>query len=128
VRRGWGGRRLAELRRLVTETYGNRCHICALPINLALRYPHPGSLSLDHVLPRSRGGSDAVTNLRPVHLRCNLSRGARPVSAVRPAREPASGRFFGGDRPDALAPPSVSPRSPQKNARNPRNRAERSGS
>src|SRR5690606_31831548 len=55
VRRGWGGRRLAELRRPVTETYGNRCHICALPINLALRYPHPGSLSLDHVLPRSRG-------------------------------------------------------------------------
>lgn len=117
------------MRRLVTEAYGNRCHICTLPINLALAYPHPLSLSLDHLLPRSRGGSDDVSNLRPVHLRCNLSRGARPASAVRPPRRAESGRrFFREAHADALAPPSVPPRSPQKNAQNRRNDAERSGS
>lgn len=128
MRRGWGGRRLAGLRRLVTQTYGSRCHICTLPINLALAYPHPLSLSLDHVLPRSRGGSDDVSNLRPVHLRCNLSRGARPAATVRPARQPESGRFFRETHGEALAPPSLSPRSPRKNAENRRNDAERSGS
>lgn len=42
-----------------------------------------GADTADHVIPRSRGGSNAVSNLRPAHESCNkavggaLSRGGR---------------------------------------------------
>jgi 5-methylcytosine-specific restriction endonuclease McrA len=51
------------------------CAICGEPIDPALRYPHKRSLSVDHRTPRVNGGSDDPSNLRPTHLRCNLSRG-----------------------------------------------------
>lgn len=34
-----------------------------------------GADTADHVIPRSRGGSNAVENLRPAHLGCNLAAG-----------------------------------------------------
>lgn len=41
------------------------CHLCG----------KPGADSVDHVIPRSLGGSDDLTNLRPAHFTCNSSRG-----------------------------------------------------
>jgi 5-methylcytosine-specific restriction enzyme A len=38
---------------------------------------HPGADSVDHVVPRSRGGSNDDSNLRAAHAHCNASRGAR---------------------------------------------------
>lgn len=73
----WSGRKIPRLRRYVIELYGNQCWLCDQPINIGLRHPDPGSLSLDHAIPRSRGGSDWIDNLRPAHLSCNLSRGNR---------------------------------------------------
>ena len=35
----------------------------------------PGADSADHVIPRSRGGSNALSNLRPAHEACNYSAG-----------------------------------------------------
>jgi 5-methylcytosine-specific restriction endonuclease McrA len=35
----------------------------------------PGANSADHVVPHSRGGTDALENLRAAHLACNLRRG-----------------------------------------------------
>ena len=37
------------------------CHLCG----------RSGADSVDHVLPRSRGGTNALTNLRAAHLTCN---------------------------------------------------------
>lgn len=34
-----------------------------------------GADTADHVIPRSRGGSNAVSNLRPAHASCNYSAG-----------------------------------------------------
>jgi len=34
---------------------------------------------VDHVIPRSRGGSDDIDNLVPACARCNLSKGARTL-------------------------------------------------
>lgn len=50
------------------------CGICKLPIDQALKHPDPGFGSLDHIVPRSQGGSHEPHNLRIVHLVCNLSR------------------------------------------------------
>jgi len=51
------------------------CRLCEEPIDLALNWPDPGSASLDHVIPVSRGGSGELANLRLAHLHCNTSRG-----------------------------------------------------
>lgn len=34
-----------------------------------------GADTADHVIPRARGGSNAVSNLRPAHASCNYSAG-----------------------------------------------------
>ncbi len=72
--RRWRGRNQTQLRRLVTDVYGWRCSICHTMINpdaTRLR----DRLSIDHVLPVSRGGTDAIENLRPAHYGCNAARG-----------------------------------------------------
>lgn len=67
-----------KLRDLVVQTYGRTCHLCGLPIF--------GLVSPDHVIPRAKGGSDALENLRPSHLRCNLRRKDRDLPApIEPA-------------------------------------------
>lgn len=45
----------------------------------------PKGPSLDHVIPRSKGGVNAMTNLILTHRRCNNNRGDNPMtpSAVR---------------------------------------------
>ena len=65
----WGGNHALRKRRQVLEVYGNICWLCKQPI--------PGLPRADHVLPRSKGGTDDIENLRPAHLRCNISRGNR---------------------------------------------------
>jgi len=46
----------------------------------------PLGLTVDHVIPRAKGGTDDITNLRPAHHRCNTSRQARPASDFQPPR------------------------------------------
>lgn len=62
----------------VRETYARRdnwkCHMCGGAIergetNDALR------LSLDHLIPQSKGGGDEPSNIRPAHFGCNSSKG-----------------------------------------------------
>ena len=74
----WGGKRVPLLRRAVIDTYGRVCWLCHQPID--------GTVSVDHVLPRSKGGTDDIENLRPAHLRCNLRRGNRAPRITRPLR------------------------------------------
>ena len=50
------------------------CGICGDPVDVTLAYPHQMSPSIDHVLPRSRGGRDALDNYRLTHLICNVRR------------------------------------------------------
>lgn len=69
---------------LVVQAYGHNCWLCHQPIDLDLPRHHPRALSVDHVLPRSRGGTDDLANLRPAHRRCNLQRGAKLPSELRP--------------------------------------------
>lgn len=53
------------------------CGICGLPIDPALKYPHPFSVTVDHVVPLTRGGTHHDSNLQPAHARCNTSKGNR---------------------------------------------------
>lgn len=52
---------------LLLERDGNACGVCGKILE------HEHRLSVDHVLPKSRGGPDLLSNFRLVHLGCNIS-------------------------------------------------------
>lgn len=55
---------------------GRDCGICGRRIP-AVAYPDMDSASIDHIVPISRGGEHALSNVRATHLRCNIARGNR---------------------------------------------------
>jgi 5-methylcytosine-specific restriction endonuclease McrA len=67
----------------VLEIYGLVCHVCNLDINIeAPRVTSGGDgwelgLQLDHVIPLSKGGSDSIDNIKPIHVLCNMKKGGR---------------------------------------------------
>ena len=65
----WGGRKVPRLRQQVVDYYGVVCWLCGGTIT--------DTVSVDHVIPRSKGGSDDIDNLRPAHKTCNIRRGNR---------------------------------------------------
>lgn len=72
-----------ETRAKVLETYGSVCYSCGAIAG----EPHPANgkstvLHMGHLLPKSRGGSDTVPNLRPICMVCNT--GAANLSAELP--------------------------------------------
>lgn len=62
--------RLRKAKRL-TKAQGGRCGICGR----TLVY---WKATLDHVHPKSRGGTYAYGNILAVHEECNTMKGARP--------------------------------------------------
>ena len=55
---------------------GRICHIRGSEISDA-SWPDRWSLSFDHVVPLANGGPHISENIKPSHLRCNMSKGAR---------------------------------------------------
>jgi 5-methylcytosine-specific restriction endonuclease McrA len=51
---------------------GGVCGICGQPIDVTLRFPHPMSKCIDHIIPINRGGHPSdLDNLQLAHLSCN---------------------------------------------------------
>lgn len=53
------------------------CWICHRAVEQGLHPSDPMHASLDHIIPRSQGGSNDVSNLRLCHHRCNHDRDAK---------------------------------------------------
>lgn len=48
------------------------CGICGKPVDKGLRYPHPLSPCVDHIIPIARGGHPSdLDNLQLAHWTCN---------------------------------------------------------
>ena len=56
---------------------GGICGICGKVINLNIKAPHAESLSLDHVMPLTKGGKHTYLNAQIAHYGCNSRKGNR---------------------------------------------------
>lgn len=62
----------------IAERDGFRCGICGRKVDMNLKYPHPRSASVDHIIPLSHpDGTDMRVNVRLAHLGENAARGNR---------------------------------------------------
>ncbi|MDJ1180211.1 HNH endonuclease signature motif containing protein [Roseofilum sp. BLCC_M91] len=52
----------------LTELFGNECYWCGCILS-------PQQITLDHQIPRSKGGSNSLENLRICCFSCNNQRG-----------------------------------------------------
>ena len=78
--------RYGDLGAIAAKTRG-LCHLCHEPADLAFygrtgRFG-PDTVTVDHLRPQIRGGSDAVENLRIAHGDCNSVRGVRSHRRIR---------------------------------------------
>ncbi len=70
----------------LAERDGWVCWLCDGQIDPSLPRSLPGAASIDHVVPRSRGGTSDLRNLRLAHRRCNGRRGSSLPELDWPAR------------------------------------------
>ena len=96
-------RPLPLTRRNLFHRDDHRCQYCGCGGGAAGGGSGGGSLSIDHVIPRSRGGAHSWDNVTTACLRCNVNKGSRtPREAgmvlARPPRRPLSGPLFEAQR------------------------------
>lgn len=70
----------AAVRAAVYEANGYVCQLCALPTDPTAGPNSNLFPSLDHIVPRSKGGTHEPENLRTAHRVCNARRGAPDVA------------------------------------------------
>lgn len=57
------------------------CGICGTPVDFKLRYPHPLSPCIDHIIPVDKGGHPSdIDNLQLAHLTCNRQKSNKLVA------------------------------------------------
>ena len=54
------------------------CGICGKPVDFSLKYPHPLSACIDHIVPIAKGGHPSdMANLQLAHWCCNRQKSDR---------------------------------------------------
>ena len=74
------------------------CGICGKPVNKLLKFPHPLSKTVDHIIPVSKGGHPSdISNLQLAHWTCNRQKSdklTQSCSAVSEAVKAISNRVL----------------------------------
>ncbi len=65
----WGADQTRAAREAIVKRDGPNCWICGLP------FAFQEKPTLDHVIPKSKGGSHRIANLKLAHYSCNTKRG-----------------------------------------------------
>lgn len=76
-------RRRKTKRKKLRERDGDLCWICRRAMDFKGSAVGPEFATIDHVLPRSQGGSHDIDNLRLAHRRCNLARADGRMTPLR---------------------------------------------
>ena len=59
------------------------CGICGKPVDKTIRYPHPLSPTVDHIIPLDKGGHPSdLSNLQLAHRCCNREKSNKLVREV----------------------------------------------
>lgn len=66
-----GSPNMARFVPVLIERDGPDCRLCGKVVDLSLKYPDPMSRAVDHIIPRSLGGPDEVSNYQISHSACN---------------------------------------------------------
>jgi hypothetical protein len=61
------------------------CHICHGRLSFA-QYGRPGGWEVEHSVPKSRGGTDRLSNLYAAHVSCNRAKRADSTRSARRKR------------------------------------------
>ena len=48
------------------------CQICGVSIDMSLKASHPMSVTVDHIMPLSKGGTHEIDNVQLAHRICNI--------------------------------------------------------
>lgn len=57
------------------------CGICGRPVDKKLKYPHPMSACIDHIIPVAKGGHpSAIENLQLAHWACNRQKSDKLIN------------------------------------------------
>jgi len=61
----------------------NICGICGQPVDKTLKYPHPMSPCIDHIIPIDRSGHPSdISNLQLAHWKCNRAKANKLIFPV----------------------------------------------
>ena len=70
---------------MATQT---RCGICGLPVDFTLKYPHPLSACVDHIIPINKGGHPSdIDNLQLAHWSCNRQKSDKMIAGRIPVQD-----------------------------------------
>ena len=65
------------------------CGICGKPVDMTIRYPHPLSKCIDHIIPVSKGGHPSdINNLQLAHRTCNRQKSDKILEENFPKVQP----------------------------------------
>ena len=82
-RRGPQGERAPALskadKRKLCEQQKWKCSLCGKKLNSKLRSTHNMGVTIDHVIPVSKGGTGDLANLNAAHRICNIKKGNRSL-------------------------------------------------
>ena len=74
-----GAYEAARQKILKTQTI---CALCGKPVDFSLKYPHPLSATIDHIIPVSKGGHPTdISNLQLAHRCCNRAKSDKLLEA-----------------------------------------------
>ena len=58
------------------------CGICGRPVDFNLKYPHPMSACIDHIIPIAKGGHPSdIDNLQLAHWTCNRQKSDKLIES-----------------------------------------------